>query len=576
MQNATDTIKERLSVSDVIGSYIKLEKTGANWKARCPFHNEKTPSFFVSGTRGSYYCFGCGAKGDIFSFVQAYEGLDFKGALKLLADRAGVSLSTYQKENTDEKEKLFAVMEEATKYYIAQLSKNPAALTYLKDRGLTDETIASFRIGFAPDDWRPLSDELAKKKFALQILEKAGLIKSNERGGHYDRFRNRVMFPIFDSTGRVIAFSGRTMSSDENTPKYLNSPDTPLFDKSAALYGIDRAKEFIRKKDYAIIVEGQFDLLLSHQAGILNTVAASGTALSDSVPSGDRGVTNLQMLARFSKNILFAFDGDKAGINAAYRGSLLALGLGMDVKVANLPEGKDPADLIKENKDGWLAILKRTESAISFFTKRIMDTKEERDRIKLVQKLILPMIAKAPSALLKEHFTKTVSEITGMSEDALSSDVESFEKENKERVVVSTEQAEKTIHTFSLADRLFGILFWQKGMQTPYVVPSVLEEKLKNAIGAERMLSLSDMAAERKEELIFEAEASYNDGGQLEQEFDRLLHELQARELKRDIEELAKKIREGERTGADMGEALMQVRDKTKQLEAIQSEFKNT
>ena len=576
MQNATDQIKERLSIADVISSYIKLERTGANYKARCPFHNEKTPSFFVSGTRNSYYCFGCGAKGDIFSFVQAYEGLDFKGALKLLADRAGVSLGNYQKENTDEKEKLFAVMEAATQYYIEQIQKNPGALKYLKDRGLNDDTIRSFRIGFAPDDWRPLSTELTKKKFPDGILEKAGLIKTNERGGHYDRFRYRIMFPIFDSTGRVIAFSGRTMSSDENTPKYLNSPDTPLFDKSSALYGIDRAKEFIRKKDYAIIVEGQFDLLLSHQAGLFNTVAASGTALSDSVPSGDRGVTNLQMLARFSKNILFAFDGDKAGINAAYRGSLLALGLGMDVKVASLPEGKDPADVIKENKDKWLDVLKHTEPAITFFAKRIMASKDERERIKMVQKLVLPMISKAPSALIREHFIKNVAEITGMSTDALIADVSVFEQESQPRNPVATETAEKVTQTFSLADRLYGIVFWQRAMEKPFVDPLVLEEKLKTTLGTERALTLADSAAERKEELIFEAEASYGEDGHLEKEFDHLLHALHARQLHQDIEDLARQIREAERSGADTGELLAQVGEKTKQLHAIEGAFKNT
>lgn len=565
-----EQIKERLPIQDVLSGYIKVEKSGINYKARCPFHNEKTASFYVSPQRGSYYCFGCGVKGDIFSFVQAYEGLDFKGALKILADKAGVPLTGFKPENTDEKEKLFAVMEAATKFYEDELSKHPEITKYFHERGLTDETIKSFRLGFAPDGWRTLSTFLSGKKFSEPLLEKAGLIKKTEKG-YYDRFRNRAMFPIFDSTGRVIAFSGRTMVADDATPKYLNSPDTPLFDKSSALYGIDRAKDAIRKRDYAIIVEGQFDLLLSHQAGVVNTVAASGTALSDSVPSGDRGVTNLQMLARFSKNILFGFDGDKAGINATYRGSLLALGLGMDVKVAKLPSGKDPADMIKENKDDWLKVLKGTEPAVSFFAKHIMETNTDpRERIKMIQKLVLPLVAKIPSAIIREHFLGTVEKITGTSATALQSDLASFEKENT-TARVAEEKPENVDRKFSLGERLYGIVFWQQESEKPLIAGDILEEKLKNALGADRALLVRDTALERKDELIFEAEAGFGADKNLESEFDLLTRQLQARELKRILDELSVKIREGEQEGKDVSELLAQVKEKTTILHTLES-----
>ncbi len=570
MATNVDQIKERLPIQDVLSGYIKVEKSGINYKARCPFHNEKTASFYVSPQRGSYYCFGCGVKGDIFSFVQAYEGLDFKGALKILADKAGVPLTGFKPENTDEKEKLFAVMEAATKFYEDELSKHPEITKYFHERGLTDETIKSFRLGFAPDGWRTLSTFLSGKKFSEPLLEKAGLIKKTEKG-YYDRFRNRAMFPIFDSTGRVIAFSGRTMVADDATPKYLNSPDTPLFDKSSALYGIDRAKDAIRKRDYAIIVEGQFDLLLSHQAGVVNTVAASGTALSDSVPSGDRGVTNLQMLARFSKNILFGFDGDKAGINATYRGSLLALGLGMDVKVAKLPSGKDPADVIKENKDDWLKVLKGTEPAVSFFAKHIMETNTDpRERIKMIQKLVLPLVAKIPSAIIREHFLGTVEKITGTSATALQSDLVSFEKENT-TARVAEEKPENVDRKFSLGERLYGIVFWQQESEKPLIAGDILEEKLKNALGADRALLVRDTALERKDELIFEAEAGFGADKNLESEFDLLTRQLQARELKRILDELSVKIREGEQEGKDVSDLLAQVKEKTTILHTLES-----
>jgi DNA primase len=565
-----EQIKARLSVSDVLSSYIKIEKSGINYKARCPFHNEKTASFYISPGRGSYYCFGCGAKGDIFSFVQAYEGLDFKGALKVLADRAGVPLTGFKAENTDEKEKLFAVMESATAFYEDELKKHPEVLKYLYDRGLTDETIASFRIGFAPDGWRTLSTHLAEKKFPEAILEKAGLIKQTEKG-FYDRFRNRAMFPIMDSTGRIIAFSGRTMVADDATPKYLNSPDTPLFDKSSALYGIDRAKEAIRKRDYAIVVEGQFDLLLSHQAGLINTVAASGTALSDNVPSGDRGVTNLQMISRFSKNILFGFDGDKAGINAAYRGSILALGLGMDVKVAKLPTGKDPADVIREDKELWLRILKSTEPAVSFFAKHIMETERDaREQIKKIQKLVLPLVAKIPSALIREHFLGDVEKITGTTVAALKSDLNDIEKETK-AAPITEEKSETGDRTFSLAERLYGIVFWQEAATEPIVQASVLEDKLKSALGGDRAMLVRDTALERKEELIFEAEAGFGADQNLEREFDLMARQLQVRELKRSLDELSRQIREGEKTGQDVSALLEEVREKTTILHTLET-----
>ncbi len=565
-----DQIKERLPIQDVLSGYIKVEKSGINYKARCPFHNEKTASFYVSPQRGSYYCFGCGVKGDIFSFVQAYEGLDFKGALKILADKAGVPLTGFKPENTDEKEKLFAIMEAATKFYEDELSKHPEITKYFHERGLTDETIKSFRLGFAPDGWRTLSTFLSGKKFSEPLLEKAGLIKKTEKG-YYDRFRNRAMFPIFDSTGRVIAFSGRTMVTDDATPKYLNSPDTPLFDKSSALYGIDRAKDAIRKRDYAIIVEGQFDLLLSHQAGVVNTVAASGTALSDSVPSGDRGVTNLQMLARFSKNILFGFDGDKAGINATYRGSLLALGLGMDVKVAKLPSGKDPADVIKENKDDWLKVLKGTEPAVSFFAKHIMETNTDpRERIKMIQKLVLPLVAKIPSAITREHFLGIVEKITGTSATALQSDLISFEKENS-TARVAEEKPEKVDRKFSLGERLYGIVFWQQESEKPLIDASKLEEKLKIALGPDRALLVRDTALERKDELIFEAEAGFGADKNLESEFDLLARQLQARELKRTLDELSAKIRQAEQEGADVSDLLAQVKETTTILHTLEN-----
>lgn len=325
INSPVDAIKERLSITDVLSSYLELIPSGINFKAKCPFHNEKTPSFFVSPVRNAYYCFGCGAKGDIFSFVENFEGVDFKGALRTLAERAGVPL-VYSKEEIDRKERLYMAMESACVFFEQEYSKEPEVYAYLVNRGLTEETIKSFRVGYAPDAWRNLSDYLRKQGFTDKELEEVGLIKVSDKSNFnekksYDRFRNRIMFPIFDSSSRVIAFSGRLFElrhknddPDFTEAKYLNSPDTILFNKSNVLFGIDKAKSAIRKRDYTIIVEGQIDLLLSHQMGCTNTVAVSGTALSSTIKGeGEDSINNLGLIRRLSKNVIFAYDGDSAG-----------------------------------------------------------------------------------------------------------------------------------------------------------------------------------------------------------------------------------------------------------------------
>src|SRR6185369_16545446 len=265
MNSPVDKIKERLGIEEVVSSYIKLDRAGNNLKARCPFHNEKTPSFFISPDRGSYYCFGCGASGDIFTFVEEFEGLDFKGALKLLADRAGVPLEAFtpeRKEAESEKERLYRAMEEATKYFEDNLRNNSKeskeVLEYLTSRGVNEKSIKDFRVGFAILDWRKLYDHLRSKGFADADIERAGLAKKPEDKSKamYDRFRGRIMFPITDSSGRVVAFSGRIFVDDGKSAKYLNSPETPIFSKHAVLFGIDKAKESIRKNNFSILVEG--------------------------------------------------------------------------------------------------------------------------------------------------------------------------------------------------------------------------------------------------------------------------------------------------------------------------------
>ncbi|MES2931047.1 MAG: DNA primase [Patescibacteria group bacterium] len=473
MNSPVDTIKERLSISDVISSYLPITESGKNYKARCPFHNEKTPSFFISPERNTYYCFGCGAKGDIFSFVEQFEGVDFRGALKLLADRAGISLSEYRSESHDEKERWYEIMEEAALYFETQFVKIPEGRSYLADRGLTDETMKLFRIGYAPDAWRSVSEYLIKKGYVESDLEKVGLIKRSEKG-FYDRFRSRIMFPIQDSSGRVIAFSGRIFGKDVPTnvgtpttvdAKYLNSPDTPLFNKSHVLFGIDKAKAAIRSRGYSIVVEGQMDLILSHQAGFNNTVAVSGTALAENTTDSEAKINNLGLIRRLSSNIIFAFDGDEAGIRAASRSAAIALALDMQVKIAKLPEGKDPADIIGENTDGWKDIIRHAANIVSFHVERICaGTPDIRIRGRKIRDIVFPFIIMVRSAIERSAYITDIASRTGLREDAVREDFQTFEKTHAP-VDAKPNMIPKTQEIISrrghLERRLSGILFWQ-------------------------------------------------------------------------------------------------------------------
>lgn len=433
MNSPVEKIKERLSIVDVISSYIKLEKSGKNYKARCPFHNEKTPSFMISEDRNSYYCFGCGAKGDIFSFVEKFEGLDFKGSLKILADRAGIPLVFDGKSKSKEtKDILYEILEEATKYFEGQFIKNTEARAYLKSRGLSDLSMSLFRVGFAPDSWRSVSSYLIDNGYKKSDLEIVGLIKTKDND-FYDRFRSRIMFPINDSSGRVIAFSGRIFGKDDkNEAKYLNSPDTPLFNKSNVLFGIDKAKNSIRKRDYSIVVEGQMDLILSHQAFFTNTVAVSGTALADATnEKKEDKINNFGLIRRLSNNVIFAFDGDDAGIRATNRSSLIALSLDMQVKTAILPKGKDPADIILENKDSWANIIKNSKNIISFHLYRIcQETTNQRLRGKKIREIIFPFLSLINSSIERSTYITEISDTTGISEISILEDFELYKKSN--------------------------------------------------------------------------------------------------------------------------------------------------
>lgn len=463
MRGDVDTIKERLDITEVISGYIKLEKAGVSLKARCPFHNEKTPSFFVSPTRQSFYCFGCGAKGDIFTFVEQMEGLDFRGALSLLAERAGVEIKHQRSESKTEKDKILNVLEEATMFFEKKLVGNDLARRYIISRGISEAAISNWRLGYAPGPpaggWSSLYEHLTGLGYDKEIILKAGLAKTGDANAGrepYDVFRDRIIFPLSDVNGKIIAFSGRALAK-ETEPKYLNSPDTVLFTKSEVLYGLDKAKDGIRKKNYAVLVEGQMDLVLSHQAGVNNTVAASGTAFTPA---------HLERLKRFSSRIILAFDGDSAGEKAAQRASELGISLGLEVKVANLPEGLDPAEMAQKNPQEWRDVLRQSLPAVEFFFNKAQEKeKDPRKFGKQIEKKILPMIKLVQSAIEQSLFVSMIAKRTGIKEEVLWEDLKKIKvpdilsRSDLGDQVPVIEVPHKT-HREQIEERLIEIKLW--------------------------------------------------------------------------------------------------------------------
>lgn len=551
MSSPVEKIKDRLDVVDVVSSYIKLEKAGANYKARCPFHSEKSASFFVSPTRQSYHCFGCNKGGDLISFVQEIEGLDFVGALKVLADRAGIELGEFDAKIKKEDDGLYAVMTEATDFFASNLSSNEQAKKYLLDRGLSANSIKNFRIGWAENDWQSLSKHLIGKGFKSDDIIKAGLaLPSRNKGAvgvqFYDRFRSRIMFPIFDSAGRTVAFSGRLFGLESNEGKYVNSPQTPLYDKSKILYGFDRAKVAIRREGFVVLVEGQMDLVMSHQAGIENAVAVSGTALTE---------YHLNIIKRLAPEIVMAFDRDMAGLSASKRAIDMALSMGFEVKAALLPKDMDPADLIKDDPESWRKAVKSSTNIIDFHLSVLGEMNYDSRALKLaVSKEVLPYVARLSNALDKAHFVSRVANFLSVTEDPIweelnkikpATDNRSKEARPTQSVVGFAGEKTKAEQT---ADRLFGIIFWLSEQESPPLSPDNLTASVREILEDEYM-NWEQEAQENKNRLSLEAEVHYAGTNKLKEKVDDLLEDLKREKIKDRLNFLWSEIRKAESSG---------------------------
>ncbi|MDB5204057.1 MAG: dnaG [Candidatus Taylorbacteria bacterium] len=518
MSTTVQKIKERLGIIDVIASYIDVEKSGSNFKAKCPFHHEKTPSFYISPERQSYYCFGCAVKGDIFTFVQEFEGVDFVTSLKMLADRAGVVIEKFEKNEVQNNASIYDILEETTKFFQNNLKDNNEALIYIKKRNLSIESLRTWRLGLALNDWRSLKEHLSHLGFSNKEMMDAGLIKENEKGESYDRFRDRIMFPIFDTAGRTIAFTGRIIHPKDEEAKYLNSPDTELFDKSKTLYGYNIAKTAIRLNQSVILVEGQMDLLMSHQAGLKNTVASSGTALT---------TQHLEILRRLTDTLIIAYDADNAGRSATIRAWKLALVAGFTVKVAFLPDGLDPADAVAKDAEIWKLAVKDSQNIIDYFLENMKGENDRSIADKTLKEKVLPLVKSIQSAIDRSRFLQKASFISGVSEGALIEELNRIKDEDlgAREIPLPNKSAHSNIPS------AIGFYLYLKTKNSP----EVDNFKIK-------LLEIDKNFEERipKEEnekgkILFEMELQYGEGSNLKAVMNELLRHFEEETLKIDF-----------------------------------------
>lgn len=411
-------IKDRLDIVELISSYIPVKKSGTNFKATCPFHNEKTASLMISPQKQIWHCFGCGEGGDVFGFVMRYENLEFREVLQQLAQRAGVTLPERSPEAGQDKkisEDLIRINNFTAKFYHKQLltATPPTALEYLIGRGLNTKTVENWEIGYAPDSFDALIKALQAKQVDSQSALLAGVVAKNDRGNIFDRFRDRITFPIHNFYGDVVGFSARVLpSGNEETAKYINSPETPVYSKSKVLFGLYQAKSAIRKADEAVVVEGQMDTISAHQAGFDNTVATSGTAMTED---------HLRLIGRLTKNLKFCFDADAAGLQALRRAGELALSMGFRIKVIDLKTAKDPDELILNSPGQWKKVV---QDAV-WFTDYYMQIAETQftfgslEQKQYLTEQVIPLLKYVSNPLEQGHYIRLMSERFAVTENEL-------------------------------------------------------------------------------------------------------------------------------------------------------------
>ncbi len=562
-----EEIKKRIDIVDFISHYINLKKAGRNFKAICPFHQEKTPSFIVSPERQIWHCFGaCGEGGDIFGFLMKMENLDFAEAVKELAKKAGVKLTQFRPQAGEKRKQIWYEINHLTaEFYHYLLLNHPIgkkARDYILGRGISKESLKLFRIGFSPQGWSDLQNFLiGKKRYLRSDLEKVGLVIRNESGRFYDRFRNRIIFPLKDHRGNVCGFAGRLLLSEAKEAKYVNTPETPLYHKSDLLYGLLESKESIKEKDEVILVEGELDVISSYQAGVKNAVAIKGSALSEN---------QVKLLGRFTKRIIFALDQDLAGDQAARRGIEIADKEEMDIKVVELKKGKDPDEIAQKNPQLWQKLIKEAIPVYDYFInsalKRFNANTSEGKR--KVSQEIIPLLSKINNEVVQAHYARLLSEKLKVAEESISEEIERVEAKTlpSYEITPSLEEAvEKKSRREKLEEYLFTLAFqsgkWEflKKRRIKTLIKTHRLECILEALGEYfkkyKTKESAKLAKMLDPELVDAFDKFYltdlgdfiEDEEKLNKEFEKSLNRLEELDLREKLNEISDKIKELEK-----------------------------
>ncbi len=458
----SDEIKSKIDIVEFIGEYISVQRAGSNFRALCPFHNEKTPSFMISPEKQIWHCFGCGKGGDIFSFLMEMEGLSFVEALRVLAPKAGVVLRAQNPEMTSKRNRILDILDLSRKFYHRSLLESPlakSARVYLKNRGLSDEVIEEWQIGYSPDSWDDLINFLKSRGFTDKEIFLSGMsVQKTGQNRFYNRFRGRIMFPINDANANTVAFTARVSpekEAQEKMGKYINSPQSLVYDKSKILFGLDKAKTQIKKQDFTILMEGQMDVITAHQFGFRNVVASSGTALT---------TEQVKTLKRYSSNIALAFDADSAGQMASERAIREAMAEDMNIKIIEVPNGKDPDECIRKDLPAWKNALKKSKQVMQYyFDKNLskLDLSNIDNKRKATQ-IILPIIARLKNKMERDFWLREFSQKIDVDEHILRETLHRFLNKDKTKKVQSVQapiKKQKKNREEQVLDLAFSLLF---------------------------------------------------------------------------------------------------------------------
>jgi len=559
-----DEVKSKLNIIDIINEKVPLKKAGRNFKGLCPFHNEKTPSFMVSPDRQVFHCFGCGKGGSVIDFVMEYEHMEFPEALEELAERAGVTLTKRKSETPERKlkETLFEINHLASEFYHYILTKHrlgEKALLYLRNRGITDKSIRTFSLGYSPNNWEGVYRFLKKKQYDDAMLEKAGLVLSGNRG-MYDRFRGRLMFTLKDHKGNTVGFSGRVLDPTMKEAKYINTSETPVYSKSNVLYGLDVTHDAIVKAGVAILMEGEIDLISSFQVGISNVVAIKGSALTEG---------HVHLLKRYTERVIFALDADMAGDKAARRGIDVAEGVGLDMRVAIMPVGKDPDEAAREDEVGLKKALKNAIPIYDYFiesAKKRFDLTSAFGKQKASEEL-LPILSKIENGIVQGHYIKKAAVAFDVPEDVV---VDGIKKVKKPIEMIRGSVADTKESSFAISgpERLelyaLGLLLqgdtkklyadFSRGVTTASLkhmgVRRVMEH-IDSYLKQDTAFVVSEFAEILPKELLLVLDEAYlwdistiiDDPDAYQKEWNKILKEVQKSIIRRNMRDVTEKIK---------------------------------